>query len=135
MADKNYYPQPQGDSSQAEAEKHVEIINISSLASETVHSTWYYAGNAKSIFWVNKAGTPGTGEKVYLAIRGASGGATDTQYAILKDDAPNTPAVDGNASDVAAMIAGQCPGNQIPHEFTFYNDGASAASITCYINY
>ncbi len=135
MADRNYIIQKQGDDDSTDALKHCEVISVSSLAAETVHDTWYYPGNAKSMFWVSKDGTPDTASKVYLCIRGAAGGATASQYAILKDDAPNTPAIDGHASDVASMIAGQCPGDMIPHEFTFYNDSNTAVAITLYINY
>lgn len=135
MADRNYLKQTQGDADSADALKHTTVINISSLAGETVHDTFYYPGNAKSMFWVSSDGTPDSASKVYLCLRGAAGGSTASQYAILKDDAPNTPAIDGSASDVAAMIAGQCPGDMIPHEFTFYNDSNTAVAITLYINY
>lgn len=135
MADKNYITQVQGDSDATDAANHVTTINISALAAETVHSTWYYPGNARSLYWIASDGTPDGASKVYLAMRGAAGGATASQYAILKDDAPTTPAIDGSASDVAAMIIGQCPGGMIPHEFTLYNDSNTAVAITLYINY
>ena len=135
MARQNYIKQKAGDADATEAEKHVEIINISSLAAGTTHSTWYYPGDVKSILWVNKAATPGSGEKVYITIRGAAGGATASQVAILHDDAPNTPATDAHASTVTSMIAGRCPGSQVPHEFTFHNAGSSIAAITAYLIY
>lgn len=135
MADRNYISQIQGDSDSAGALTHCKVINISTLAGETVHDTWYYPGNARSMFWISNDGTPDAASKVYLCLRGAAGGAGTSQYAILKDDAPNTPAIDASSSDVASMVAGQCPGNMIPHEFTFYNDSNTAVAITLYINY
>lgn len=135
MADKNYYPQRQDDGSQAVAEEHVKIINISSLAAGATYGTWIYPGNARSIFWISKADTPAGTEKIYMLMRGAAGGATTSQEAIFKDDAPNTPATDAHASTVTSMIIGQCPRDMIPHEFTLHNGGSSAAAITLYINY
>ena len=119
----------------ADAAEQVITINISSLAATTTHSTWYYPGDAKCIIWVNNAETPASAEKVYLAVRGAAGGAGAAQVAILHDDAPNTPAQDAHATTQTSMIAGRCPGSQVPHEFTFHNAGSTVASITAYIIY
>ena len=135
MADKNYISQKQGDDDSTDALTHCEVVNIDGLAATTVHSTWYYPGNARSMYWISSDATPDANSKVYLCMRGAAGGAGATQYAILKDDAPTTPAIDAHASTVSSMIAGQCPGNMIPHEFTFYNDSNTEVDITLYINY
>jgi hypothetical protein len=119
----------------ADAASRVITINISALAATTTHSTWYYPGDVKCILWVNSAATPGVAEKVYLAIRGAAGGAGVAQVAIIHDDAPNTPAQDAHATTVTSMISGRCPGSQVPHEFTFHNAGSTVASITAYLIY
>ena len=135
MADRNYIKQTQGDADSDEALKHTRVINISSLASGATYGTWIYPGNARSIFWISKADTPGSNEKIYMLMRGAAGGATTSQEAIFKDDAPNTPATDASSSTITSMIIGQCPRDMIPHEFTLHNGGSSAAAITLYINY
>lgn len=135
MADRNYIATTQGDDDATDAAKHTVTYNFTDMAAGATSATWIYPGNAKSMFWVNNAATPGASEKIFLAIRGAAGGAGTAQLAVLKDDAPNTPATDAHASTTSSMIAGQCPGNQIPHEFTMHNAGSSVAQVTLYINY
>ena len=135
MADRNYYPQTQDDTIAKDAYDHVKIVSIDGLAGGATWDTWIYPGNARSILWISKAATPGASEKIFMVMRGYEGGATASQLAIFKDDAPTTPAQDAHASTQTSMIIGQCPQSMIPHEFTLHNAGSSEADITVYINY
>ena len=121
MADNSYYPQTQGDSSKAEAEKHVTTIS-SAIATEDRIGP-YYPGNAKSVFVVadqtcqiqcRGAGSPGIADDVFRNAQ--------VQYADIQN--PN------------ATKAGVITSTAMPHEFYVYNtSNSSAAACTIYINY
>ena len=119
MADKNYYPQAQGDSSKAEAEKHVTIIGVE--LDNTEKAGPYYPGNARSVTIV----ADGTGN---IKVRGAGGaGAAATTFRNFKvqyaDVQPPT-----------ATLAGVITGAAMPHEF-YIESTADNNKITIYINY
>lgn len=120
MADKNYYPQAQGDSSKAEAEKHVTIVNVEIGSGGRVGP--YYPGNARSVFVV------ATGACKFEVRGGGSPGPADSVYrsaVMLYAD------VDNATSSQAGVITGSA----IPHEFYLTDTSGSANPVTIYINY
>ena len=120
MADNSYYPQTQGDSSKAEAEKHVTIVNVEIGSGGRVGP--YYPGNAKSVvvvatgacrFEVRGGGSPGPANTVY---RNAF-----MQYA----DIDNPTSAQAGVMTSVAML----------HEFYLFDTSGSANPVTIYFNY
>jgi len=137
MADKNYYPQTQGDTSQAEAQNHVRIFGFELLAGEV--SEYFYPGNAKNIMWISSSGASKTdgvvGHMRQAAAAadhegdGIGSGTEVTNVATFLEDAPNTVAY---GSTSIGFIAG----THVPHEMALKNlHGSTTAKVTMYINY
>tara|TARA_R100001244_G_scaffold87987_1_gene67158 strand:- start:576 stop:941 length:366 start_codon:yes stop_codon:yes gene_type:complete len=121
MADKNYYPQPQGDSSQAEALKHVTIVNVAIDADSRVGP--YYPGNAKSIVIVST-------DLVSVQVRG--GGSPGPAASVFR----NAQVQYADIQNPTASKAGMITGAAMPHEFYLLDtadDGVNPTTI--YFNY
>ena len=120
MANKNYYPQQQGDTTSTEARKHVTIIDVAIDASTRVGP--YYPGNAHTVtvvatdtanFEMRGNGSPGPATTVYRSMK--------MQYATV---IPPT-----------AAVAGTIARNAMPHEFYIKDTSGSLNPTTIYFNY
>jgi len=121
MADNSYYPQTQGDSSQAEAEKHV--TTISSAIGTEARIGPYYPGNAKSVFIV-------ADQTCQIQVRGAG------SPGIAADAWVNAQVQYADIQNPTSAKAGVITSTAMPHEFYVYNTSSgSAAACTIYINY
>jgi len=137
MADKNYYPQTQSDTSQAEAQKHIRIFGFELLAGEV--SEYFYPGNAKNVMWISTTGTNKT-DGVAGVMRqataaadhegdGIGSGTAEANIATFVDDAMQTVAY-------GATAVGYVASTHMPWEMALKNlHGSSTAIVTMYINY
>ena len=120
MADKNYYPQQQGDINETEALKHVTTIGVEIDASG--RSGPYYPGNAKSVFIV------ATGA-VSVQVRGAGGGG------IAKTVFRNAQVQYADIQNPTATKAGVITRSAMPHEFYLLDTSNATNPTTMYFNY
>jgi len=100
-------------------------------------SDWIYPHQAATcigMYWIVNSGD--TSGPVYGQIRGETGGAGATQYAIYKDDAATSPSTEGHASTETSQVIGFIQSTMIPYEFRLYNaSGSNAAEVTLYLVY
>jgi hypothetical protein len=131
MADKNYYPQPQGDSSAADAAKHT-IIHSFELAANGL-SAFYYVGNARHVYWIAEKSS------CSAVIRGQGGdGAPTNVYAAYKNGTatPTATAYSAAATPQSPGQLGMISQDHMPYEFALVNtDGSNTSKVTLYINY
>ena len=137
MADKNYYPQTQGDTSRTEAKSHVRIFGFELLPGEV--SEYFYPGNAKNIMWISTTGATkadgvaGVMRQATAAADhegdGIGSGTAEANIATLADDAMQTVAY-------GATAVGHVAVTHMPWEMALKNlHDSSTAIVTLYINY
>jgi hypothetical protein len=121
MADKNYYPQQQGDINETEALKHIRIVNVEIGVGATVGP--YYPGNARSVQVIT------TGTALFQARGNGSPGIADDVFRSLAMSYANIQ------SPTAALV-GSITGNAMPHEFYIKNTQSGVVNpTTIYFNY
>ena len=121
MADKNYYPQQQGDINSTEALKHTTIVNVEIGDGATVGP--YYPGNARSVQVI------ATGTALFQARGNGSPGPADDVYRSLA-------MLYANIQSPTATLVGTITGNAMPHEFYVKNTQSGVVNpITIYFNF